>query len=104
MPDFSGLQSIVEFQESLWHMWFILLITIGVLSILSSEVIFTVARPFYAWLEQHKWTLVTYFFQCDLCKGFWLTLWLCWLYDVLPLTLVCYGLLAIYVSWRDRDA
>jgi len=43
MPDFSGLQSIVEFQESLWHMWFILLITIGILSILSSELIFTVA-------------------------------------------------------------
>jgi hypothetical protein len=81
------------------------LIVIALLSILSSELVYTILRPIYESKSRGLGWLL-YFLSCDLCKGFWLTFALCYLNYFEKgffFTLLCYGLLVIYLAIRDRD-
>lgn len=79
------------------------LTVIAALAILDSMALDWLIRPFQAYCIKRQWYLDDYFLQCDLCKGFWLSLWISWLYGIPAMFLVVYGLLVVYLSFRDRD-
>jgi len=79
----------------------IFLCVIALLTILRSSLMEPCADILELWLSKRDFDFLAKGFFCDVCVGFWFTVLIAAVLGKLELFVPAYGLLAIYLRWRE---